>query len=81
MENEQIKLTFDDSVRKEILNTFNKDINEEGIIIEKDNPSQKVLSIDGEEISADEFGGIKKGSEVFIKNDLISLMRFSKRND
>ena len=36
------------------------------------------LSFDGEEVTLEDFGGVKKGSEVFIKKDIISLMRFSK---
>lgn len=71
------QITFDNSVKEDILDVFEKDVNNQGAIIEKDNPDQEVLSFDGQEISIDEFGGIKKGSEVFIKNDLISLMRLS----
>jgi len=78
MNEDLITLTFDESAKIEILNFMNKKVDEEGLIVEKDNPSQKVLSIEGEEVSIDEFGGVRKGSEVFIKGDLISLMRLSK---
>lgn len=71
-------LTFDRSMKKEVLGFFNKQVNKEGIIVEKSNPLQAVMSTDGQEVKVDEFGGIKKGSEVFIKSDLISLMRLSK---
>lgn len=74
-----IEITFDKSVRNDILSLLNKTVNEEKLIVEKDKPAQKVLTFDGEEISIEEFGGIQKGSEVFIKNDLISLMKLSKR--
>jgi hypothetical protein len=74
-----ISLTFDKSLRKEILSFFDKEINDKGIIVEKSNPSQMVLSNDGQEVKIEEFGGIKRGSEVFIKNDLVSLMRLSKK--
>lgn len=76
---ESVSLTFDKSLKKEILGFFNKEVNKEGIIVETSNPSQEVLSTDGQEVKIEEFGGIKKGSEVFIKNDLISLMRLSKK--
>jgi len=75
----KIALTFDSSLKKEVLGFFGKEVNEEDIIVEQSNPSQHVLSVDGQEVKIDEFGGIKKGSEVFIKNDLISLMRLSKQ--
>jgi hypothetical protein len=71
-------LTFDDSIKKEILDIFDKTTDEEGFIIEKDISNQRVLSEDGQEVHINEFGGLRKGSEVFIKNDLISLMRLSK---
>ena len=71
-------LTFDESMKKEVLSIFNKTLDGEGFIVEKDNPAQRVLSEDGQEVNIKEFGGIKKGSEIFIKNDLISLMRLSK---
>lgn len=75
---ENIDLTFDETLKEEVLGFFDKKVNDEGIIVEKSNPSQPVLGIDGQEVGLEEFGGIKKGSEVFIKNDLVSLMRLSK---
>ena len=77
--NENTPLIFEPSLREEILRFFDKEINDAGIIVEKNNPSQPVLSIDGQEVKINEFGGIKKGSEVFIKNDIVSLMRLSKQ--
>lgn len=71
-------LTFDESMNEEVLAIFGKIIDGEGFIVEKDNLKQRVLSEDGQEVNIKEFGGIKKGSEIFIKNDLISLMRLSK---
>ncbi len=71
-------LTFDDSVKEEILDVFGKTIDSDGFIVEKDNIKQRVLSEDGQEVNINEFGGLRKGSEVFIKKDLISLMRLSK---
>jgi len=71
-------LTFDDSIREVILDVFDKSIDSEDFIVEKDNPNQRVLSEDGQEVNINEFGGLKKGSEIFIKKDLISLMRLSK---
>jgi hypothetical protein len=77
--NENISLTFDSSLNEEVLNFFDKMVNEDNVIVEKSNPQQQVLSADGQEVKLEEFGGIRKGSEVFIKNDLISLMRLSKK--
>ena len=72
-------ITFDEAVKKEILDILNKSVDKDDLIVEKDNPNQRVLTFDGEEITLDEFGGVQRGSEVFIKNDIISLMRLSKK--
>jgi len=72
-------LTFDDSAKDDILDFIDKAVDAEGFIVERSNISQRVITFDGEEITKKEFGGLKKGSEVFIKNDLVSLMRFSKK--
>lgn len=74
-----VQILFDKSAKKDILELLDKTIDSEGLIVEKNNPNQRVLTFDGEEISLDEFGGIQKGSEVFIKNNLVSLIRLSKR--
>lgn len=76
---EKISLTFDDSVKEDMLDVFEKKLDSEGFIVEKDNPKQRVLSEDGQEVNISEFGGLKKGSEVFIKKDMISLLRLSKQ--
>ncbi|PIP53869.1 MAG: hypothetical protein COX07_08405 [Bacteroidetes bacterium CG23_combo_of_CG06-09_8_20_14_all_32_9] len=73
-----MKITFDENVKHEILDLFDKSVDEEEYIVEKSNPKQRVLTFDGQEIKIDEFGGIKSGSEVFIKKDLVSLMKLSK---
>ena len=78
MDQNKIKLTFDESVKNEVLGFIGKDVDSDGFIVEKDNPKQRVLTVDNEEITLEEFGGYQRGSEVFIKNDLISLMRLSK---
>ena len=74
----QSTITFDELVKEDILDFLDKKVDDDGFIVEKKDPEQKVLTFDGEEISLEDFGGAKKGSEVFIKNDLISLIRFSK---
>lgn len=68
-------ITFDKSAKIFILNAFDKIVNEDGVIIEKHNPNQRVLAPDGQEVKFEEFAGIKKGSEVFIKSDLLSILK------
>ncbi|MBW6471273.1 MAG: hypothetical protein K0A90_08650 [Methanosarcinaceae archaeon] len=67
-------ITFDASVKKDILSFFGKTVDEHGFLVEKEDFQQKVITQDGEEIKFDDFAGIRKGSEIFIKSDLPSLI-------
>ena len=67
-------ITFDVSVKKDILSFFGKTVDENGFLVEKEDFQQKVITQDGEEIKFDDFAGIRKGSEIFIKSDLPSLI-------
>jgi len=67
-------ITFDAVSKEFILDCFDKTVDKEGYIVEKNNPSQRVLTPDGEELKKDEWGAFKEGSEVFIKKDLLSLI-------
>ncbi len=73
------KITVSKDARKDILDLLDKSVDAEGYIVEKDDPSQKVLTPKGEEIHLKEWGGIVKGSEAFIKSDAISLTELAKR--
>lgn len=68
-------ITFDANLKSEILSCFGKTVDDSGYIVERDDPSQRVLTPDGEDITLDEFAGIRKGSEIFIKADLPSLIK------
>ena len=74
-----LNITFSEDVKIDILDCLGKKVNDDNLIVEKDDTKQKVLTYDGDEITFEEFGGFKRGSEVFIKKDLISLMKLSKR--
>lgn len=65
-------ITFDKSAKETILSIFDKTVDHEGFIVEKDT-YQRVIIPDSEEIRLEEFAGIGKGG-VFIKSDLPSLV-------
>ncbi|MDD5143426.1 hypothetical protein [Methanoregula sp.] len=67
-------ITFDAASKQEILSFFGKTIDSDGYLIEADNPAQRVITPDGEDITLEEFAGIRKGSEIYIKSDLPSLI-------
>jgi hypothetical protein len=55
------------------LDAFGKTI-ENGFIVEKTKIGQKVLTPRGEEIKVTEFAGVRKGSAIFLKSDIVSLV-------
>lgn len=67
-------ITFEASAKEEILSFFDKTIDDDGFIVEKEDTTQRVITPDGEEITLEEFAGLRKGSEIFIKSDLPSLI-------
>lgn len=76
-----IKLKFanDPDTKKYILALFNKSVDEEGFIIEN-GTDKRILSSDGYEISLIEFGGITNGSEIYIKDNIVSLIDFYRKH-
>jgi len=73
------ELTFDEESKKDILELYGKTLDDEGFIVEKDNLKQRVLTQKGEEIHIEEWGGIMKGSESFVKSDIFSLLEIAKK--
>lgn len=69
------KIIFDKSAVKILLSYFNKGIDKDEYIIEE-NTKKRVLSFDGTEVPLGNFGGIMIGSEVFIKSDIDSVIKF-----
>lgn len=70
-----MKMIFDETARGFVLDAFNKKVDAEGYIVEKSNCDHRVLTPTGDEILADEFAGVRKGSVVFIKSDIASLVQ------
>lgn len=75
----KVRITFDKNkaVKDFVLDAFSKAEDESGYVVEKDNPKQKVLTPDGDELHYKDFAGLKKGSEVYIKSDLVSLVKLA----
>jgi hypothetical protein len=70
------RLLFTGNALPFILKAFGKSINEEGIIIDAAT-GEPILTPEGEVLTKDKFGGIKKGSEIFIKKDLLSVIKLA----
>lgn len=67
-------ITFEESAKEEILAIFDKTMDEENFIVEKGDITQRVITPDGEEVTLEEFAGVRKGSEIFIKSNLPSII-------
>lgn len=74
MKNAYISLTFDRSAAPFVLDVFDKTVDAEKYVVEKSDTNQRVLTPKGEEIRMGEFAGVRKGSEIFIKSDIDSLI-------
>ncbi len=72
-------ITFSNEAKGDILELYGKTVDEEGFIVEKENEVQRVLTPKGEEIRIDEWAGIMKGSEAFVKSDIFSLIELAKK--
>lgn len=75
MKRTKTRLIFTPKALPFILKSFGKSINENGIVI--DESGDPVLTPEGEEITKDNFGGIKKGSLIFLKKDLLTAIKLS----
>jgi hypothetical protein len=67
----KLQVTFDDSTRDFVLDAFGKEA-ANGFVREKS--GEKVLTPEGEEIPLKDFAGVRKGSVIFVKSDIVSLI-------
>ncbi len=70
-----INFSDDKKTKEFILGVFNKTVKNDGTIIEKSS-EKPVLDINGQEMSIEHFGGISNGSEIYVKDDIVSLVEF-----
>jgi hypothetical protein len=68
-----LRVSFDAGTRDFILDAFGKAARD-GFIVEKSKPDQKVITPRGEEIPVQDFAGVRKGSVIFVKSDIVSLV-------
>jgi len=72
-------IVIDESAKLDVLDLYGKTTDKEGFIVEKESITQRVLTPNGEEIHIDEWAGIIKGSEEFVKSDAFSLIELAKK--
>ena len=70
-----MKITFATKLKEKVLDQFGKAVGNENYIVEK-KTGNRILSSEGEDVHLKEFSGIKRGSEIYLKSDIISLIKF-----
>jgi len=73
-ENEDILLTFDNSVREKVTASLGFNQNDKGELIGAD--KKVITNQDLEPIKLDEFGGVLKGSKIAIKKKDTELVKY-----
>jgi hypothetical protein len=76
MKNNAPKMLFNEQALPLILEIFGKTINDDGLIIDM-NTGEPILTPEGEFLTKEKFGGIKKGSEIFLKDDLLTVINLA----
>lgn len=71
-------LTFDESAAELILQSFGKDVDEEGYVIDPVTGERETTE-SGDEILKEDFAGVEKGSIIFLDDDFNSIVDHVKR--
>ncbi len=66
-------VTFDRSALDFVLDAFGKKVRD-GYLVEKADTKQRVLTPRGEDIPVSELAGIRRGSAIFVKSDIVSII-------
>ncbi len=69
-------LLFTEQAKPFILQAFNKGFDDNGNIVDL-STGEAILTPEGDKLTKENFGGIKKGSEIFIKKDLLSAIKLA----
>ena len=67
-------ITFDKESKEGLLDMFGVGVDGEGFIVEKANPKRRILASNGEPSKLTDLAAIKKGSLVFVKSDIVSVI-------
>lgn len=67
-------IVFSEDVKDFVFEVFNKVVDKDGYIVEKDT-NNKVITPEGDFIQNRDFAAVVPGSEVFVTNDMPSLLK------
>lgn len=69
-----MRIIFDSKDKRAFLNLFGKTVDNDGFIVDQ-STKEKVITPEGENIKESELGGIIKGSQIFFKSDIDSIVK------
>lgn len=72
-----IPITFGKSSLNFVLQLLDKSVDVDGYLVENQNKNQRVITPDGEYVKSDEIGVVRPGSQIFIKKDIGSLVKYA----
>ena len=73
-------IVFEESRIEYLLDLFDKDVDDEGYIIEADT-QKRVTSSDGNEIKPADIGVVGHGSEIFVEDDFTSIVDYVSKKE
>lgn len=77
MSNERApRILFTESAIPLILEAFGKEVDENGFVVDSET-KEPIHTNEDVMLEASRFGGLKKGSEIFMKDDLNSIMNLA----
>lgn len=71
-------LTFDESAAEFVLQAFGRKIDDEGYVVNP-NTGKREVSPEGDELRAEAFAGVERGSLLFLDDNFDSLVEHVKR--
>lgn len=67
-------VTFDSDLKDYVLSVFGKKTDKDGYVVDKALPSQRALD-EGVPVLAKDFAGVRRGSVLFFRADVTSLLK------
>jgi len=77
-----LTITWDNTpqIKKYILKLMGKTVDKNGRVLNKEN-MQPIVDNDGQELSFDTFGLAIKGSEIYVKENIVSVANFLNKRE
>ena len=74
-----LTLTFNNDLqtKKFILGLFDSSVDEDSYIL--DGKGGRIIDSDGQEMTVDQLGMIKNGSQIYVKKNIVSLVGFYRK--